>query len=149
MSKLLKVHTMFIYDDGSVVIKESDSLGKIDFGGCSSSMRQIAKVMEHVANDTSSSGIGKKISQGINAVAASENITQSSVHTKFTRKLGVSMSEFKALVAAYLDGASDNLLHVLRGACVARTKQADELCVNQILELLNNIGGSETHGLDL
>lgn len=137
MAKLVAVYTMYVYDDGKVELKEVESASNsVSTEGASSSIRQIVKVLEHVANSNSKSGIRRKVSEGINAVAESEGINSSSVHAKVLRKLELSMEEFKDMVEAYFKGEDDRLESCLRNACVARTKAADNAAIEQLFKMI-------------
>ena len=133
MEKLVAVYNVYVYDSGKIEFKQLSHSGNIDTQGASSSIRQIVKVLEHVANNESKSGIRKKVSQAINAVAEEEGISIASVHAKVTRKLGLPMAEFKDSVEGYFSGNDMSLENTLREACVARTKAADNAAVEQLL----------------
>ena len=138
MAKLLTTYLMYTYDDGSVVLKPVHQAGnELDLSQCSSSIKQIVMVLYEICKSTTKSGIRKKVSEAINSVASKENITNSSVHAKITRKLGLSMESFKDVVEDYFIGESTELEDILRGACVARTKAADEAAISQILKIIS------------
>nr|WP_294489872.1 hypothetical protein [uncultured Anaerosporobacter sp.] len=137
MAKLLMTYLMYTYDDGSVAVKPiQNTKNELDLSQCSNSIRQIVMVLYNICKSTTNSGIRKKVSESISVVASNENITNSSVHAKITRKLGLSMEKFKDIVEEYFAGKSTELESILRGACVARTKTADEAAINQILDIV-------------
>lgn len=138
MPKLLTTYLMYTYDDGSVILKPLYQEGdELDLSQCSNSIRQIVMVLYEVCKSTTRSGIRRKVNEGINAVASKENITISSVNSKITRKLGLSMEKFKDILTDYLVGNSTELEDILKGACVARTKAADEAAINQIIDIIS------------
>lgn len=137
MAKLVAVYTMYVYNNGNVDLKEVElDSNSVSTEGASSSIRQIVKVLEHVANSNSQSGIRRKVNEGINAVAKSEGINVSSVHAKVLRKLNLSMKEFKDLVEKHFESEDEQLPRVLRSACVARTKAADNAAIEQLLKMI-------------
>ena len=139
MEKVVAVYKMFLYNRGKVELKPVTlNNGMVDTQGASSSIRQIVKVLEHVATSNSDSGIRRKVSEAINAVAEDEGITMSSVHAKVGRKLGLSMEEFKDQVETYFTDNSGELESTLRNACVARTKAADDAAIEQLLEMIKS-----------
>lgn len=138
MEKLVAMYTLYVYDSGKVELKPIVShTGQINTNGASNSIRQIVKVLEHVARSDSNSGIRRKVSEGINAVAESEGINISSVHSKVSRKLGLPMNEFKDQVEDYFKYGTGDLEKTLRSACVARTKAADNAAIEQVIKLIN------------
>ncbi len=126
--RIVAQYTMYVYNTGAVVlVKKEEELSE-----CSSSIRQIAGIINYVV-DHPGKHIHYRVTAGVNSVAAQENVRTASVHSKITKKLDLSMQEFKIMLAEYLDGTSDALEEVLRGACVARTKQADEVAVEKLI----------------
>ena len=143
MSTLISVYKMYVYDDGRVEIQpEYDSTtaktsdGALSTNGCSNTVRQIVRILEY-AMTTDTGTVRSKISGGVNRVAENENITASSVHAKITRKLGMSMVDFKDNIVDYLSGKDIDLKSMLLKACVSKTRSADTLAIEQLMCIIN------------
>jgi len=141
MANLTATYRLYVYDDGSIVLKMDEINTNMDLSKCSSSIRQIILIMDYIIKDESKKGIRRKVSDGINSVARQEGINSSSVHAKITRKLGLSMSDFKNLVEEYFDSNFNQLDTILKNACVARTKAADNYAIDQLIRSMHQIIG--------
>lgn len=128
--KIVAQYTMYVYNTGEVKLikKESEDLSE-----CSSSIRQIIGIINHVI-DNPGKHIHYRVTAGVNHVAAQEGVRTASVHSKITKKLGLSMEKFKELLDQYLNHENSELEKILYEACVARTKQADEIAVKKLIE---------------
>lgn len=138
MANLLSVYNLYVYDDGSVVLRPISNSSRINTDGASSSIRQIVRTLELVAEGPYNKGVRRRVSQGITKTARIEGINESSVHSKMTRKLDLSMKEFKDLVENYFAGLSTELEDVLLDACVDRSKTEDESALNQLFKHINS-----------
>lgn len=133
MAKLIVVKKMYIYDDGYVDIENiTYNTSTVCTDGCSSSIRQIIKVIEYVATNSGDCGIRKKVSNGIVYVAEMEGITTMSVHTKISRKLELSVEEFFC-------NKTPRLEQILRKACVARTMSADNAAIDNLFAVIDKV----------
>lgn len=138
MEKLVATYMLYVYASGKVELKPIvTQTGQINTKGASNSIRQIMKVLEHVARSGNNSGIRRKVSEGIDAVAESEGINISSVHVKVSRKLGLTMKEFKDQVETYFKDGTGDLEKTLCNACVAKTKAEDNAAIEQVIKLIN------------
>ena len=139
MAKLIAVKKLYIYDDGRVDIENiTYNMEKVCTEGCSSSIRQIIKVIEYVAKNSDNSDIRKNVSNGIVYVANMEGISPTSVHAKILRKLELSVEEFKDVLEEYFYEKTPRLEEILRKACVSRTKSADNAAIDNLFAIINN-----------
>lgn len=139
---LISRYEVFVYNNGEIEVVPF--VDDANLQKCSSSIRQIVGIIEFVLEylkQNPNNRIHFAVVSAVNHVAYVENITKQSVHTKITRKLNLSMQEFKELLKNCIDekAPEDNeLVKILYGSCVARTKQADYIAVNEIIEKIRN-----------
>ncbi len=135
--KLLKTYKMYVYESGRVELVLQTS--EIDLSNCSQSVRQLSHIMEYILNHPGKH-IHCRVVEAVNDVAETERIHPSSVHSKITQKLGVSMRTFKNICQSYFDGESDDLEELLKNAIVQRKKyaSADEAAINNLIERLRS-----------
>lgn len=143
MKKVISRYVLEVLEDGSLNLIEFDQAfaSVPPKSECSSSINQIVKICDYIL-DHPDDHIHLSTTQGVNHVAKMYGITSSSVHAKITRKLGLSMAEFKKILDEYLEGKTETFAHVLRNACVARTKLADFKEVEALLLRLRPSSGS-------
>lgn len=116
------------------------------FGECSSSIKQIIMIVEAVMKYYAEEGkagrhIHFAVTTAVNSVAYKLNVSNPTVYTKITRKLGISMREFKDMLKVCLDSNApdgDEFVEKLKSCCVNRTKLADEAAVNQLVAKIRN-----------
>ena len=110
-------YTVTIYDDGSADIVPITER-TVTMTHCSSSIRQIVGILEYVNKEWKKKpevSIHYYVTAGVNTVAAEERINSRSVHSKITRKLRLTMKEFKELVKVCLEsGVPDEDPFVIR-----------------------------------
>ena len=136
MANIKMIYKMFVYDDGKVVLKP-DMNEEIDTSQCSSSIRHIVMMLKYACENTNAGDkVSSKLSEAISMIATNDGITTPSVHAKVTRKLGVTMEQFKNIVDEYFDKKSNILEEILQGACVARTKEADKAAVKNLIDTM-------------
>lgn len=119
---------------------KNDNLKRLDFKGCSipvgpsARIFQICEVIRHVCN-------GNDFSSAFSQVASGIGITENSVRDKCCRQLGLTMSEFKALVVAHIRQKDMTIVGILRKSVSSRTPGIDLSFINKRLvpgSVLNN-----------
>lgn len=140
MAKLIAVKKLYIYDDGKVEVKDiTYNKDEVCTDGCSSSIRQVIKVIEYVAKNLDDKDMRKSVSEGIVHVADMEGIKSVSIYTKISRKLNLSADQFKRLLEEYFYQKTPRLENLLRAACVSKTKSADNEAIDNLLKMINEL----------
>lgn len=143
LRELLSQHELRVFSDGAIEIHEIHppivkNAGDGDFKNCSSSMRQILLVIEFVFQyhkDHPDKNLYYALTTAIKYVASTEKVTDSTVHAKITRKLGLSMPDFREQLKIFItDGENNAFVQTLYASCVSRTRQADEAGIRKIVE---------------
>lgn len=151
MKKVISRYEVVVFDNGDLEFHPIVEDG--DLRKCSNSMRQILSVIEYVIGYLEKNprrnpnrNIHYAVTTAVNSVASFERVTPSTVHAKISRKLGLSMQEFRSqLNTCISSGAPENdiLVERLISSCVARTKQADEEGVKQIIKKIQKLENIE------
>ena len=136
--KIINEYKLLVYDTGEVklVKEEKEEVDDKELVRCSSSIRQIIKVINYVV-DSPKKNPYFSVNEGIKRVAEQEGICLSSVHSKITRKFGLSMWDFKRLLEEYLNDENKELEKYLYLACVQKNKVFDQIAVKNLLEKIN------------
>ena len=128
-SNLLATYILEVYDDGRLVVKMAQTGTQL--GGCSSSIRQIVKIAKYVKDTMDKNptiNIHRPVVDAVNRVALEEDVAVPTIHAKITRKLGMSMAEFKAALADSIKNKAPNgdpFFNELRNAVVTKNYNND------------------------